>query len=190
MLHLVRHAEPAIEPATPPAAWRLATSSATAVKELQAAGVLPATALWVSSPEVKALATAALLTDRPVRLDARLREAGRPWVASREGFMRLVRMSFATPERAAGDGWEPLVDVRQRVVAATWEAVLAAAGVPVVVSGHGTALTMLVTALTARPPDVEAWAALRMPDHCALSVPDAPGAGRAAVAGAWGDWCA
>lgn len=37
-------------------------------------------------------------------------------------------------------------------------------GDDVVLVGHGTAWTVLVAALTGRPPDLDAWAALRMPD--------------------------
>jgi broad specificity phosphatase PhoE len=35
---------------------------------------------------------------------------------------------------------------------------------PVVLVGHGTAWTMLAAELTGAPPDLEAWAALAMPD--------------------------
>ena len=41
----------------------------------------------------------------------------------------------------------------------------------VVLVGHGTALTLLVSELTGREPDLEAWAALEMPDVWVISRP-------------------
>ena len=40
----------------------------------------------------------------------------------------------------------------------------------VVLVGHGAAWTMLVSELTGRPPDLDRWATLRMPDVIALDV--------------------
>ena len=43
-------------------------------------------------------------------------------------------------------------------------------GQDLVLVGHGTAWTVLVAALTGAEPDLERWAALRMPDLWTLDV--------------------
>jgi broad specificity phosphatase PhoE len=65
----------------------------------------------------------------------------------------------------------------------------------VVLVGHGTAWTVLVAALTHRPPDVDAWRGLHMPDHCALELAldhddeaAGPGPATAHVIRPWGSW--
>jgi broad specificity phosphatase PhoE len=41
----------------------------------------------------------------------------------------------------------------------------------VALAGHGTAWTLLVAELTGAAPDLEAWAALRMPDVWTVTLP-------------------
>jgi broad specificity phosphatase PhoE len=206
MLHLVRHASPRMDRSCPPWEWGLAPSARESADRLKDVGVLPGGAHWVSSSEPKAASTAALLTPTSIRLDDELREARRdPAFLDVEDFERLVLRSFADVEAPAADGWEPLAATRSRVVAAAAAAVTEAPGRDVVLVGHGTAMTMLVAALTGAGPDVPAWRAMRMPDHCALrwesvepppdQSPEAPPGQRAAraVPGAllvaeWGAW--
>lgn len=181
-VHLIRHAPPLQDPSRSPWEWSLAAQAAEAVSALRNAGVLPDGARWVSSPEPKALETAALLSAGDVGVDDDLREARRSaeYVAT-DVFERRVLASFADPARSAAPLWEPLATTRSRIVRAAQRAVAAAAGADVVLVGHGTALTLLVAALTDSPPDVEAWQRMRMPDHCALLWPDR-------LASAWGHW--
>lgn len=75
-----------------------------------------------------------------------------------------VRRVFAHPGVAALPGWEPLDRTRERVVPAVRRILAAHPGDEVVLAGHGTAWTMLASELTGTDPDLEAWAALRMPD--------------------------
>jgi broad specificity phosphatase PhoE len=144
--------------------------------------VLPTSALWVSSTEPKAVATAQLLTSADLSLDDGLREADRDpaWLRLDE-FHALVLQSFAEPEVSVRDGWEPLEATRARVSGSARAAVERADGGDVVLVGHGTAWTMLIAGCTGQPPDVEAWQHLQMPDHCALEWPDR-------IARPWGSW--
>lgn len=185
MLHLVRHARSAQTPSLPSWEWPLTDDAKDGAARLRAAGVLPPAALWVSSSEPKARATAALLTSSDVDLDDGLREAHRDpaWLDGGE-FERLVLRSFAEPDVSVRTGWESLAQTRTRVVEAARGVLDRACGRDVVLVGHGTAWTMLVAGLTDSPPDVEAWQAMRMPDHCALVWPPD------GVATAWGSWAA
>jgi broad specificity phosphatase PhoE len=182
MLHLVRHARSAQDPGLPSRDWSLAEGAEADTERLRTSGVLPAKALWVSSTETKAVATARLLSCPALGLDDDLREAGRDsaWLRDEE-FSSAVLRSFAEPERAARDGWEPLAVTQRRVLAAARAAVADAAGRDVVLVGHGTAWTMLVAGLTGQRPDVTGWESMGMPDHCAVEWP-----GR--VVGRWGCW--
>ncbi len=98
--------------------------------------------------------TARLLTEEPIEIVPDLREHERhssDWVYD---FEQAVRRAFAHPEVPAYDGWEPLSRCRDRVVRAA-EGILAThRGSDVVLVGHGTAWTCLVSALSgdaARP---------------------------------------
>ena len=181
-LHLVRHGRSAQRPDLASWEWTLTDDAAAGVHRLRDSGVLPAEARWTSSTEPKAIATAALLTSSEVPTSDALREALRdPEWLDAERFHELVLASFDQPDRSVRPGWEPLATTRDRVVEAANEAVDSAAGRDVVLVGHGTAWTMLVAGLTGEPPDVAAWASMRMPDHCAIEWP-----GRLSVA--WGAW--
>jgi broad specificity phosphatase PhoE len=184
MLHLVRHAHSAQDPTLPSWEWSLAEGAETGTERLRASGALPANALWVSSTETKALATARLLTAADLLQEDDLREARRDpaWLPLEE-FHRLVLRSFAEPDRSVREGWEPLSVTQARVVTSAHAAMGRSDGRDVVLVGHGTAWTMLVAALTEEPPDIEAWEAMRMPDHCALEWPHR-------IAKPWGSWTA
>ncbi len=110
MLHLVRHGRPLVDPATPPHTWPLDPSGLAAVDALRASGRLPADAAWFSSPEAKARATAARLTDRPVTVVDDLAEhrRGVHWFDSGEAFAAAVRSAFDRPDEPAVPEWEPL----------------------------------------------------------------------------------
>ena len=65
-LFLVRHGAPLVDPSVPPARWELDPAGYDDVWALRSSGRLPSRAVWFSSPEPKALATAELLTDGEV----------------------------------------------------------------------------------------------------------------------------
>jgi len=62
------------------------------------------------------------------------------------------------------DGWEPLEECRARVTKAVAGILSAHAGEDVVLIGHGTAWTVLVSELTGTPPDLARWRDLGFPD--------------------------
>jgi broad specificity phosphatase PhoE len=158
VLFLVRHGRPVIDRAQPAHLWRLDSSYADDVRALRPR--LPDHAAWYSSPEPKALGTALLLTD--VVDDLREHERhSTDWI---EDFEVVVRRAFTEPDLPAYDGWEPLADTQRRVVAAVVGILDLHPSGDVVLVGHGTAWTLLVAALTGRPPDLDAWTRLAMPD--------------------------
>ena len=107
--------------------------------------------------------TAQLLTDGEVGVLADLREHQRTgeWV---EDFAGAVRRAFDHPDRPAVDGWERLDDCRRRVTSAVRGVLEVHAGTDVVLVGHGTAWTLVAADLTGKPPDLERWESLAMPD--------------------------
>ncbi len=200
-LHLVRHAPPLIDTGVPASRWPLDPDRLAALVPLNASGVLPIhAATWCSSMEPKAVQTAELLAaDANVQHFAELGEAVRPacW-SERAAFEATVERSFARPTEPVLPEWEALDTVRQRLLRALDDRVLPlAAGRghhDVVLVGHGTAWTVLVSALTTASPDIDAWRAMAMPDHCQLEIEvgratsRAPGISRARVLSHWGDW--
>jgi broad specificity phosphatase PhoE len=179
-LVLVRHGRPAINRAEPPHRWTLAAEATAQVRAIGPVGDHAAT--WFSSPEPKALATAALLRPGHVEPVADLREAERTaaWMADPEEFRAVVRRSFEHPDEPGMVGWEPLASCRDRVTAAVRK--LLDASRTTVLVGHGTAWTLLVAELTGDAPDLDAWATMPMPAAAELDVaPD----GRAALVRTW-----
>ncbi|HEY3014757.1 MAG TPA: histidine phosphatase family protein [Nocardioides sp.] len=164
MLHLVRHGPPLVDRSVPAAQWDLDPAGYDAVWALRESGRLPERATWFCSPEPKAIATAQLLTDRDVGVLDDLREHVRESPAWIEDFAGTVRRAFAQPDLAAADGWETITACRARVLPAVETILDVHRDEDVVLVGHGTAWTLVVAALTGRPPDLDAWAALRMPD--------------------------
>lgn len=182
LLHLVRHAPSHPEPGLPADRWRLTDDAVPAVDALRRAGVLPQSARWVSSPEPKALATAQLLTSEPVEEDHRLVEHVRDatWFDDHREFVSCVRRAFGDPAGRAIPGWEPLDATRVRLLDAVADVVPGSE--PTVLVGHGTAWTLLVAELTGRAPDLLAWEAMTMPDHCLLDLSERR------LVSPWGGW--
>jgi broad specificity phosphatase PhoE len=170
-LHLVRHARPLVDPAAAPHTWDLDPAGLADLAALAVSGRLPTRAAWYSSPEPKAIGTARRLTDRPVTVVDALAEhhRGVHWFADPADFRAAVRRAVEAPDEPAVDEWEPLSATRDRLVPAVHRILEAPPGQEVVLVGHGTAWTLLVSELTGRPADLEAWAALRMPDVWTLT---------------------
>jgi len=168
-LYLVRHGRPLVDPSKPAHAWSLDPAYDDDVRALRSR--LPDAAAWCSSPEPKAFMTARLLTEAPIEVVPDLREHERhtsDWV---EDFHSVVARAFAEPDVAAYDGWEPLARCRERVVRAVSGILATHRRTDVVLVGHGTAWTCLVSALRGLPPDLDAWARLGLPDVCQCQVP-------------------
>lgn len=166
-IHLVRHGRSAVEPGKPAHEWGLHPSGHSAIEELRSSGRLPERARWFSSPETKALETARMLTDLDVTVLPALREHERHstvWFDDPAEFRAVVRRAFESPERPALEGWEPLAVTRDRLLPVVRRILADHPEDEVVLAGHGTAWTLLVSELTGEPPDLDAWERLRMPD--------------------------
>jgi broad specificity phosphatase PhoE len=183
LLHLVRHGRPVIEPGRPASDWRLDDAAAPDVQRLR--GLLDevgSSASWYSSDEPKALATARALSDGEIEADSALREAGRDdWFPSHDEFRAAVVTAFEAPHRAARRGWEPLDQTRRRIRRGV-ATIVARSTTDLVLAGHGTAWTLLVSDITDRAPDVDSWCRLTMPDLCTLDTTSR------SVVRAWGTW--
>ena len=97
---------------------------------------------------------AQLLTDEPVGIVSELREAfrGNSWFTHQPEYQAAVLRGFADPSRPAMAGWEPLRAAQRRVAQAV-AAITADSATDVVLVGHGTAWTLLVSELTGQPPE-------------------------------------
>jgi len=174
-LHLVRHGRSAPRPGVPAHEWELDPAGFDDIWALRESGRLPERAVWFTSPEPRAIATAQLLHEGEVGVVLDLREHVREtadWLAD---FPDTVERAFAEPEAPAYDGWEPLAACRDRVVRAVRGILSAHAEEEVVLVGHGTAWTVLVAELTGEAPDLARWRSMAMPDL--LVVPATPGDG-------------
>ena len=87
------------------------------------------------------------------------------WFEDPAEFRAAVRRAFEAPDEPAVEGWEPLAATRARLLPVVRRIVGEYPQEEVVLSGHGTAWTLLASDLSGRPPDLDAWARLRMPDH-------------------------
>lgn len=182
LLHLVRHARPVIEPGKPASSWRLDPAAPDLQRLRTFLHTNTAAASWHSSDEPKAVATASALTDGEVEVVPMLKEAVRAdWFPHRDQFEAAALAAFARPADAAHPGWEPFDQTRARV-RATADKIVRRSRTDVVLVGHGTAWTLLVSDITGQPPDLESWRRLGQPDLCTLDL-DAR-----SVVRAWGTW--
>ena len=163
-LFLVRHGRPAPRAGVPAHEWELDPAGFDDVWALRESGRLPTGAVWFTSPEPRAVATAQLLTEAEVGVVDGLREHVRGQVVLVEDFAGTVARAFAEPSVPAYDGWEPLQACRDRVVRTVRGILSVHAGEDVVLVGHGTAWTVLVAGLTGAEPDLDRWRSLAMPD--------------------------
>jgi broad specificity phosphatase PhoE len=171
LLHLVRHRRPVIEPGKPASSWQLDDAAISEMQQLRTfmnANVRAAS--WYSSDEPKALGTARALTDGEIEVEPGLREAIRAdWFPHQDQFRAAVLAAFGAPSRAGRPGWEPLDQTHARILAAVAR-IVDRSRTDVVLVGHGTAWTLLVSEITGQPPDLESWRRLRMPDLCTLDL--------------------
>ncbi len=187
LLVLVRHGYPVVQPGVVAARWELSPDALPALRRLRRSGVLPLRAAWFSSPEPKAVATAETLWTGPITLVDALREAVRPatWYEDDAEFKAVVRRSVLRPHIPVADGWEPAARTQARVLEATRTILAESASDEVVLVGHGTAWTLLVSSLTGEAPDLPAWSGMRLPDVAVLeTVPSEPGH----LSRRWGAW--
>jgi broad specificity phosphatase PhoE len=167
-LVLVRHGRSAVDTATPPHTWDLDPAGLPDVDALRAR--LPDPAAWYTSPEPKAVGTARRLRGADVPVVPALAEHRREvrWFDDPAAFRDAVRRAFDRPDERSVPEWEPLADLEARLVPAVREILKRHPDEDVVLVGHGTAWTLLRAALSGETPDLDAWAALRMPDAWTL----------------------
>lgn len=156
MIHVVRHAEPAVLPEVPPDRWRLTPAGAAAAAALATA--LPADAYLVASPEPKARQT--LEPAGPVTTDPRLAEVHRDEPYGGDFRARRAAYVGGTDHPA----WERRDGVAARFAAAVAAHRVRAADRPLVVGSHGMALTVWLATVVDLPDPAAFWAALRFPD--------------------------
>ncbi len=122
--------------------------------------------------------TARRLTHRPVEVVPELAEhrRGVHWFADPADFRAAVRRVFEAPHERVVPEWEPLTALRERLLPAVRRILATHPDGDVVLAGHGTAWTLLVSELTGAAPDLDAWAALRMPDLWVVERPEHAGA--------------
>jgi len=94
-----------------------------------------------------------------------------------EDFDCAIEQSLRLPETSPAPGWETARSVGHRLTSFTSKL---PPGVDVVLVGHGLAWTILISLLTGSPPDVSAWRAMRLPDHCSLD--------GETIVSKWGEW--
>jgi broad specificity phosphatase PhoE len=187
-LHLVRHARSLPVDGEPAERWGLDPSGTPDLRALAESRALPPGVPWYSSPEPKALATAHVLAhpdtapdpatahecacDRVRVVDALAehRRAAR-WFDDPGEFRAAVVRAFDDPARRSVPEWEPLALTRDRLLPAVRRILETHPDTDVALAGHGTAWTLLVAELTGTAPDLEAWAALRMPDVWTVTLP-------------------
>jgi broad specificity phosphatase PhoE len=162
-IYLVRHAEVTVSPDRPPSEWPLSRAGEAAATRLATAGSWRSLRAVATSPEPKAVGTAAPIAAAGAlepRVDERLREVerGESWVVGAERYRAAVAAYFRHGRRA---GWEPLAAACERVAAAVDSA--AAAGGDVCIVSHGLALSLHVASLANAPPDPAAWEEMPLP---------------------------
>ncbi|WP_168929752.1 histidine phosphatase family protein [Nocardioides sp. GY 10127] len=175
-LTLVRHGRPLVDPALPPSAWELdpaAFDEVWALRDVLSPRSSPrasSRAFWACSPERKAVETAQLLTDGDVGvLPSLVEQRGRTWLP--EGLDAAVADALARPSVPARPGWEPVADLRARLVA-TVDALRAEhPGRDLVLVGHGLAWTVLEAAVRGTEPTPGEWRAWGFPDVHSLPLP-------------------
>jgi broad specificity phosphatase PhoE len=171
VIWLVRHGRPLVRRDQPAHTWELDPAGFDDVWALRESGRLPPGAVWFSSPEPKATATAQLLTEQEVGVVDNLRELVRDssdWI---EDFDAVLARAFADPDSPAYAGWEPAAHCRDRVTRAVMGILAAHPTDDIVLVGHGTAWTLLAAELTGQPADLARWRTMKMPDLITLDPP-------------------
>ena len=174
-VHLVRHGLPLIDYEQPASAWPLDPVGTDAVRELRRSGRLPERATWFCSPEPKALETARLLTDDRVEVVDGLREQVRLQVGWIEDIDVVRRAAYASPDRPAYEGWEPLAATRRRAGDAVHELLRTHPKGDLVLVGHGTCLSLVAAELTGTAANPNAPSAMGFPDVVTIRMRSAAG---------------
>ncbi|WP_421930935.1 histidine phosphatase family protein [Phenylobacterium sp.] len=166
-LILVRHAAPAQDPNVPPPQWSLSEAGRDAARALAGKLTHLRPAAVVSSPEIKALETVAILTEGlglEVETDPCFAELHRPkWPFSDTAtFEARVAQVLSTPHESI-EGAEPAGEAAARFT----QGLLRHAARPLMVGSHGTILAAYL-ALESGRWDADLWKSLRLPEALVL----------------------
>ncbi len=147
----VTHPEVVVDPQTPVTQWRLSALGRARVQAFALTGALDAVDLLVSSPETKAVETAAVLgaaRGLPAAQHAGLGENDRAATGflPPEEFERTADQFFAQPSTSVR-GWETAADAQARVQGAVRDCLAAHPGRSVAFVSHGAVGTLLLCSL-------------------------------------------
>jgi len=173
MLILVKHAKPVVDPELSPSRWRLSDEGRESCGRLSAALRPFAPAAFFTSPQPKAMETAALVAPSfgtsAVPRDA-LREhdeTGAPFFHTEAEFAQAIREFFARPnERVFGA--ESAQEALTRFTAEV-EGLLSERDGTVAVVSHGRVISLLVASRTQLDP-FEIWQELTLPSFVVLDM--------------------
>jgi broad specificity phosphatase PhoE len=172
---LVRHAMPMTSASRPPSMWPLSPVGRAASAALS--GRLPDRAVWLSSPERKAVETLALASSShgPATVrDERFREVSRPGEPFDDEAPARRRAWVEGRLDERHDGWETPEQAAKRFQAAVLDH---ASRQPLVIATHGMVLAAwLVSIKHVQPgrPAGELWSRLAFPDIVEVFLPEAP----------------
>jgi len=171
-IYLIRHAHTEIVADQPAAEWELSPKGLSQAEAVANLPFWPEVRAIYSSPEAKALQTAAGAARRfalPVVVVEELKELERPAGLSPDYFA-AVQACFGAPEQSV-QGWEPAAQVQRRMLQAL--TTLPAGDGPVAVVSHGLSYALFFAALAGKAaPSLEEWRSIPMPGWAALEMPE------------------
>lgn len=149
------HPQVRVDAAIPVPDWSLSDTGRARAEAFARRPGLEAYGRIVSSTEVKAQETAAIL-GAALRLKVEVREALHENDRTATGFLpepefqQVADLFFAHPQESVR-GWERAVDAQARIVAAVRAALREADGIPAIIVGHGGVGTLLLCHLAGLP---------------------------------------
>ncbi|HKC75096.1 MAG TPA: histidine phosphatase family protein [Chloroflexota bacterium] len=167
-LGLIRHAHVTVDPRVPVDQWRLSEEGIKAAAALLRDPALAEVQLVYTSPEPKAVATAAAISGRqPLIQVTDLKELDRTaagWLSTEAEYVAMVAEIFRHPDQSIR-GCEPAALAQQRIVRAIDTLVAAHPGRPLAIISHGIVLALYMCHLKRlMMPDPAIWRRIGFPD--------------------------
>jgi 2,3-bisphosphoglycerate-dependent phosphoglycerate mutase len=164
---LIRHAQIRVDPESSSDAWQLSPEGELAAERLTIHPSVRGVACIYTSPEPKAVATAqAIAGGREVRVCAGLRELDRGalgWIGSPEEYRETVRQILRNPDESVR-GCESAARALRRVLQAIALIRSDHEEESVAVVSHGIVLTLYLSSVLERDPDIALWESIDFPD--------------------------
>jgi broad specificity phosphatase PhoE len=167
-LVLIRHAQVTVNPRVPVDQWRLSEEGIKAAAALRRDLAVVEVQLFYTSPEPKAVATAAAISDRqPLIQVPDLKELDRTaagWLSTETEYVAMVAEIFRHPDESIR-GCEPAALAQQRIVRAIDTLVAAQPGCTRAIISHGIVLALyLCHVKRIMMPDPAIWRRIGFPD--------------------------